>query len=97
MQDLLAIDTEHGGFDDENNPLDLLEFAGVIFNTQWKIKHHICMKVIPDNGIVRVTGEALGVNKIDLCEHAKEAIPYKEAKKMLGEWLHKQCLQTGAR
>ncbi len=43
--------------------------------------------VKPDDGIYHVTGTGLGVNKINIAEHDKVAISYREAKRQLYSFL----------
>jgi len=95
----LALDTETGGIgpdkslltlyavalDDNLNPVafsgDDFKVAGGILELDLKLK--------PDDGIYRVTGEALGINGINLSEHDKEAIPCKKAGTLLYEFLER--------
>lgn len=57
----------------------LLTLGMVICDDNFDIleKHHVKLK--PNDGIYRVTAEALSINKINLVEHDKEAINYKLA------------------
>ena len=83
----IVFDTEHGGFDDNDEPLSLLEAGFAIYNHKWERQDGLLLKVQPDNGIFQVTGEAMAVNKIDLIKHAQDAASYKDVKSILYEFL----------
>lgn len=84
----LVIDTEHGGFL-EGEPLTLLEAYLGVFNSDFQFIEDLTLKVRPENGLYEVQGEALGVNKIDLYQHDKEAMTFKEARPMVFDLIHR--------
>ena len=49
----------------------------------------LSLKIKPDDGIYHATGEALGINKIDLAEHDRVAITYKQAGTAVYKFLEK--------
>jgi hypothetical protein len=86
---LLGIDIETTGLLPGSQILTL--FMGVIDNN-YNIIQALDLKVKPDSVDGRtvyshIEVEALAVNKIDLQEHDKLAVPYKQAKTMLYKWL----------
>lgn len=72
----VAIDTEHGGF--IPSPTLLESYFG-IYNDKWELIDQVLLKTKPDNGVYRVSAQALEVNKIDIIQHDKEAVSFKEA------------------
>ena len=84
----LAIDTEHGGFL-EGRPLTLFEVYMGVYSPDFKLIDELELKLMPDDGICNITAEAMAVNKIDIIKHAKQAIPYKEAKPLVFDLIHK--------
>lgn len=81
MDKFLAHDSETGGLDPTRHSL-LTYYAGIYtFDMQAK-KFSLCaeldLKLKPSSGDYCVTAEAMGVNKIDLAKHDKEAITYEE-------------------
>lgn len=81
----LCLDVEAGGIGEDKSLLTL--YAGV-FNSKFEWLADIDLKIKPDNGIYNVTGEALAINHIDLAEHDKTAITYREAGKLVYDLLH---------
>lgn len=77
MNKYLFVDTETGGIGLDKSLLSIgliwadedLEVVG---------SKHFLLK--PDDGIYNVTATALSINKINLIEHDKVAVPYKQAK-----------------
>jgi len=69
---LLLVDTETGGRDPTKVSL-LTVYAAIVEPKSLEIikEHH--WKLKPDDGLFRVTGEGMEVNKIDLVKHSKEA------------------------
>lgn len=86
---LLGIDTETGGLDSPD--VSLLTASFVIFSPTYKILDKLSLNLKPDlvNGRTNfvIQAEALAVNKIDLIEHNKIAISYKEGGTLLYNWL----------
>jgi len=81
----LVIDTETGGL---GNQFSLLTLYIGILNSDFSIKHEFDFKLKPNDGNYIVCGEALNINKINLVEHDKDAITYKESGKILGNYLY---------
>ena len=54
----------------------------------------LSLEVKPDNGDYVVSGQGMAVNRIDLIKHDKIAIPYKQAKPLLFDFL-KQHSKNG--
>lgn len=83
-QILLIIDTETGGIGCDYS---LLTFHGMLINENYQLISELSLKTKPNDGIYKVCVEALQVNKIDLLEHSKNAIPYSEAGMQIKNWL----------
>ena len=86
---LLGIDTETTGLLPESQLLTL--YMGVV-DDNFKIIQSLDLKIKPDpiNGRTvysHIEVEALAVNKIDLIDHDKLAITYKQAKTIVYKWL----------
>jgi hypothetical protein len=84
----LFLDTECGGLDDDTS---LLSLGMIVTDEKFDIKEVREWKLKPNDGIYKVTGQGLSINKIDLASHEKEAIAYKEIKTDLHLFLHKWC------
>lgn len=82
---LLFLDTETGGLDIENS---LLSVGLIITDDQFNVIETLHERLIPDDGIYKVTPKAMEINKIDLVEHTKTAISYTEFKTKLNEVLN---------
>jgi len=84
---LLGIDTESGGI---TTDYDLLTLTLSIVEN-YEIVSTLDLKVKPDPVDSRteffVQGEALRVNGIDLGKHDLEAIPYRDSKRIIFNWL----------
>jgi|APGre2960657404_1045060.scaffolds.fasta_scaffold67122_1 hypothetical protein len=84
---LLGIDTESGGISPD---YDLLTFTMCIIK-DYEIVRTIDMKLKPDpidgRSSYYVQAEALGVNGINIPEHDLKAMPYKESKQFIYDWL----------
>ncbi len=52
------------------------------------LEPHLNLKIKPDDGDYIVSGQGMSVNKINIAEHDKVAIPYKLAKPLLYNFLH---------
>lgn len=81
----LFLDTETGGIGCDQ--YSLLTAYFYLTDENFEKKSEFPLWVKPDNGIYKVCGEAMEVNKIDLKEHDKIAITYTEAGKALYNWL----------
>ena len=88
----LAFDCETGGLGTE---VSLLTSYLAVLDKDYKVTSELDLKVIPDDGIYRVQPKGMEVNKINLTELAQEAIPYKQAKKVLGSFLEKEYKKNG--
>ena len=80
----LILDTETGGIGTDKS---LLTAYFMVCDDKFKKIDDLYLFVKPDDGIYRVTGEAMGINKIDLVEHDKKAITYKKAGTVLYQFL----------
>ena len=82
----LFLDNEMGGLEMENYSLltTYLLFTDDDFNPV----DDLALFLKPDDGIYKVCGEAMNVNRIDLKVHEATAITYKEADKVLYTWLN---------
>lgn len=65
----LATDTETGGIGPE---VSLLTAYLAVLNEKFEIIDELSLAIKPDDGIYHVTGEALGINRIDLTKHDKD-------------------------
>lgn len=74
----IFIDTETGGLD----PIDhsLLDAAFIITDHRLSIVEELVVSVEPLDGVYQVTPEALRVNRIDIREHARMAVPLLDAR-----------------
>lgn len=81
------VDAETGGkYAKEHS---LLTLYGQILNKNLNVVDEIDLVVKPDDGIYRISADALETNKIDLIEHTKKAITYSEAKQKLEHFIIK--------
>lgn len=72
----IVLDCETGGIGLDKS---LLTYFFQITDDKFNPIADLSLAMKPDDGIYRVTGEAMGINKINLVEHDKIAIPYKKA------------------
>lgn len=84
MNKYIALDTETGGITLDTS---LLTAYFAVFNENFELVDDLYLKVKPDDGNYVVTGQGLGVNGINLVEHDKVAIPLKQAKTVLYQFL----------
>lgn len=82
----LVIDTETGGIGPD---VSLLSVYMGLYDENYHLLNELDFLVKPDDGIFKVTGEALEVNKIDLITHEKKAVSYKIAKTYMYNFLAK--------
>lgn len=82
----IGLDCETGGIGDG---ISLLEVFFGIYDSRLTLQDQLLLKVKPDDDIYKVQAEGLSVNRINLIEHDKIAIPYKQAKTPLYEFLKK--------
>lgn len=88
----LVFDTETGGIGLDKS---LLTAWFGVYNQDFIFYDSLSLALKPDDGIYKVTGEAMGVNKIDLVEHEKRAIPYKQVKTELYQFLQRWATDAG--
>lgn len=82
----IVFDTETGGLGLDTS---LLTAWFGVFDAELNLVDELDLRVKPNDGVYLVTGQGLGVNKIDLVEHDKVAITYKEAGTALYNFLVK--------
>jgi DNA polymerase III alpha subunit (gram-positive type) len=86
MEKYIAFDCETGGLDSQVNSLLTVYF--IVFDRNFKVLGELDLKIKPDKGQNYVlTGEAMGINKIDIAEHDKIAITLSQAKSDLYNFL----------
>lgn len=85
----LPFDTETGGIGPE---VSLLSAHFAVCDEDWNILDELELNIKPNDGIYRVTAEALSINKINLIEHEKVAATYSHAGAQLRDflWRHSQ-------
>lgn len=82
----LPFDTETGGIGPE---VSLLSAHFAACDEDWNILDELDLLIKPNDGIYKVTAEALSINHIDLISHDKCAVPYSQAGQVLREFLMK--------
>lgn len=80
----LHLDCEMGG---RELKYSLLTAYFMVTDERFKILGDLYLAVKPDDGDYIVSGQGMEVNKINLQEHDKIAIPYKQAKPLLFNFL----------
>lgn len=80
----LHLDCEMGGRDLKYS---LLTAYFMVTDADMKPLGELSLAVKPDDGDYIVSGQGMSVNKINLAEHDKIAIPYKQAKPLLFNFL----------
>jgi DNA polymerase III alpha subunit (gram-positive type) len=86
MGQFLALDIETGGIGTDKT---LLSAFFAIVDEEFNIVDTLDLKIKPDDGIYHITAQGMGVNKINIVEHDKVAITYKEAGTALYNFLSK--------
>lgn len=86
MMKYLHLDCEMGG---RELKYSLLTAYFMVTDAKFKVLGDLYLAVKPDDGDYVVSGQGMGVNKINLQEHDKIAVPYKEAKPLLYNFLRK--------
>ena len=86
MMKYLHLDCEMGG---RELRYSLLTAYFMVTDDKFKVLGDLYLEVKPDDGDYIVSGQGMGVNKINLQEHDKVAVPYKEAKPLLYNFLKK--------
>jgi DNA polymerase III alpha subunit (gram-positive type) len=87
----IALDVETGGIGLDKS---LLTAYFLVLDENGDMLTDLSLALKPDDGVYRVTAQALGINGINLIEHDKIAITYTEAAKKLYEFL-KYASQEG--
>ena len=80
----LILDAEMGG---RELKFSLLTAYFMVTDDKFHLMGDLYLQVKPDDGIYIVSGQGMLVNGINLQEHDKIAIPYKEAKPLLYKFL----------
>lgn len=87
---MIGIDCETGGIGDEVSLLTAYFGFYELVNGKFELRDELDLQTKPNDGIYRVTGESLDINKINLVEHDKIAITEREAGRKLyaklSEW-----------
>lgn len=81
----IAIDCETGGIGTDKS---LLTAYFGVYDEAFQLRSDLYLHVKPNDGIYKVTAEALSINKINLVEHNQEAITEKEAGTRLYDFLY---------
>lgn len=84
MNKYIAFDTETGGLESETS---LLSAYFAILDEEFNITQALMLDLKPNDGIYKVQGSGLAVNQINLAEHDKGAITYKDAGSALYRFL----------
>ena len=80
----LHIDCEMGGRD---RRFSLLTAHFMVTDANFNVLGDLYLEIKPDDGVYVLSGEGMSVNKIDIVAHDKVAIPYKNAKPLLFNFL----------
>jgi len=83
----LFFDTETGGLDPS---FSLLTMYAAVFDEKFKLIADIDLKLMPADGKFNVHPDAMRVNKIDLEQHVKVAVPYSVGAEQLSTFLEAQ-------
>lgn len=84
-------DFETGGWDGTS----ILTYYAAITDNEFKVLRDIELKIKPDDGKYIVTAEALAINRIDLLEHWKKAVPKAEAISQIQHFLRQDYWANG--
>lgn len=85
----LHMDCEMGG---RELKYSLLTAYFMVTDDKFNVLGDLYLRVKPDDGDYVVSGQGMAVNKIDLIAHDKIAIPYKQAKPLLFNFLRQHIL-----
>jgi len=85
MTNYIAFDTETGGINPEKSSLLTAYFA--ILNENLNVVDELSLALKPNDGIFKVTAEALSINKLDIVQHSALATEYQDAIGMLVSFL----------
>ena len=84
MNRWICLDTETCGV---TLDMSLLTAYFAVLDENLSVVDELELNLKPESGVYNVTAQALNVNKINLVEHDKIAIPYREAKPLLYNFL----------
>lgn len=87
-----CFDTELGGLKKEYS---LLTLYGQILNEDLNVLDEIDLKIKPDDGIYKVSADALSINRINLVEHDKISIPMSEASGKFNNFICRHSMNSG--
>ena len=82
----LHMDCEMGGRDLKYS---LLTAFFMVSDDKFNVLDKLSLALKPDDGVYIVSAQGLSVNKINIVEHDKHALPYKQAKSLLYNFLDK--------
>lgn len=82
----IFLDDETGGIGLDKS---LLTVYLMVTDDKWKFLGDLYLFLKPEDGVYRVTGESMSIHGINLSEHDKIAMPYKEGGKTLYNFLKK--------
>lgn len=88
MSKYLALDCETGGLEGTS----LLSLYCGVYDESFTLLDELELFLRPKDHIYHVTAEGLGINKIDLVEHEKKAIPYTEGGTLLYDFIEKHSV-----
>jgi DNA polymerase III epsilon subunit-like protein len=88
MSKYLALDCETGGLEGTS----LLSLYCGVYDESFTLLDELELFLRPKDHIYHVTAEGLGINKIDLVEHEKKAIPYAEGGTLLYDFIEKHSV-----
>lgn len=89
MSKFIAFDCETTGLHEDS---DLLTVWFGIYNSKFELIDELDLSVKPDSGFYKVQAQGLEVNKINLVEHDKIALSYKDAKHLVYQFLVKNTI-----
>lgn len=84
---LAPLDIETGGLD--YNKYSLLTLYICVLNEADEVVDELDLKLKPNDGVYNVEPSAMKVNKIDLKEHDREAITYKEGRELFSDFVRR--------
>ncbi len=88
MTNILWLDTETGGLDEERH--SLLQVSCTITSANMcRTIDHLHLDVRPPDGVFSVTAKALDITRIDISQHSKTALPYDTAATRLESLLYR--------
>lgn len=91
MRKYLFLDGEFGG---RELKFSLLTISFVIMDEQFNVIDELSINTKPDDGCYILSGQGMAVNGINIQTHDKIAIPYKNAKTLVYNFLKKNSTDT---